>query len=747
MRPEVLTLRVGQSVLTAVPSVHRSFPFAERVNELCADRSTRPDAIAVELSCHTAADVREWMIDLGIGPGERTDLPSMLALVRPRSSAAKGTNGAAETIELLCLTPSDSIIEAVRCGVELDLPVYGIDLDGNFRDRSATTMMEDPLAASGQAEEYARRNQVYSAERRDPPIDALREHTMASHLKYLLGRHERVLFVCGLAHWRPLQTLLLDARIPPALIDSAADLTRDLLQRVVVHPVVALSYMDRFPAIVEAYQQRRRHSGSSDEQPASASVIDATSIYARLMQATDVAHFVQTAPAPGATLDWEARADFESLLAHLCIVDQRRVPSAATILSAAEGTMSSAYRRQLAQVLLRYPWARPREDRFAGLPVLVPSGPRSGTRVVMVDARGRRGQDLAVESWYGEQGNPLDVNVPWDWVDEPAESTPPSDMVLNWPPIGRLVTALSLQAMERARTDANVPRLEVFAGGLRDGLALKPTLRAHAQGRDEWFVRDQVRHRRGAQRDPNAWDPVVWLFSLRPGPRAEWMVLAEELDEMIPLAERPDEMRAMQRERGTVVVEQIGFGTRTWAFRRPAAVRGGHSMYEWGGMLIYLPAHLSIGPTTHFVEHTRYRSTPIVSYEDPTSTRSQLLHDGHAVTQHFRDAYGMTLDLGDWPTTLIRMAIPFAQAAVTLVAPELYAVPGIARNEAARRGVTLRSVPHSAFPRETLSAAATWYGAKAIAGTLGREFPAATERLFGQPATANSHLLPPSWRE
>lgn len=123
-------------------------------------------------------------------------------------------------------------------------------------------------------------------------------------------------------------------------------------------------------------------------------------------------------------------------------------------------------------------------------------------------------------------------------------------------------------------------------------------------------------------------------------------------------------MRAVQRERGTVVVEQIGYGARTWALDRRAPIRGGHSMYEWGGMLIYLPTHFTLEPTARFIENTQYRSTPIVDYANPTTTSAQRLHDEHRVVQLYRDTYGMKPELHDWPTTMIRMAIPFAQAAV-----------------------------------------------------------------------------------
>ncbi len=63
-----LEITVGGSVLTAVPAVHFRVAFAEEVNHLCSDPLRRPDAIAVELGPITAAAVRRWLTELGIGP-------------------------------------------------------------------------------------------------------------------------------------------------------------------------------------------------------------------------------------------------------------------------------------------------------------------------------------------------------------------------------------------------------------------------------------------------------------------------------------------------------------------------------------------------------------------------------------------------------------------------------------------------------------------------------------------------------
>jgi hypothetical protein len=108
----------------------------------------------------------------------------------------------------------------------------------------------------------------------------------------------------------------------------------------------------------------------------------------------------------------------------------------------------------------------------------------------------------------------------------------------------------------------------------------------------------------------------------------------------------------------------------------------------------------------------------------------------------FAEQCGMTLDLDDWRETLIRMAVPFARTAVTVVAPDGYEVRSRVQNEAARHGIEIRVVPRSSFSREAVEQIVCWYGARPLAGTACTKFSEATEREFGERADANSNLLP-----
>jgi hypothetical protein len=91
------------------------------------------------------------------------------------------------------------------------------------------------------------------------------------------------------------------------------------------------------------------------------------------------------------------------------------------------------------------------------------------------------------------------------------------------------------------------------------------------------------------------------------------------------------------------------------------------------------------------------------------------------------------------------MAIPYARAAVIVVAPDQFQLPQIVFAEASRRQVEIRVVPQSYFPREVLRNLTRWHAVQPIPGTNGERFPEVLTRIFGEEPTANRHLLPPFW--
>ena len=251
------------------------------VNRACADAATRPAAIAVELDPAAAAAVAGWLGELGVAPGE-APLPCMLGLARqnrrihPRFKAAalrlQQTTGRQlhelapdllyrelgyAPVGLLCLSPTDSIIEAIRCALELKAPLYGIDLDDPAAPAQRPARHQrDPLAARGDLAAYLRALGRQADQARDEHTDGRRELVMAARLKALLMRHDRVLFTGGLGHWASLCRLLADDGLAPA-----REVPQDGpvgYQRVLVHPRQALAHMDLFPRLTAAYEAARQ---------------------------------------------------------------------------------------------------------------------------------------------------------------------------------------------------------------------------------------------------------------------------------------------------------------------------------------------------------------------------------------------------------------------------------------------------------------------------------------------------------
>ena len=101
----------------------------------------------------------------------------------------------------LPIEPVDGIIEALRLGIENNLPLFFIDRDTEgYPQRSDP--MPDPFAVTRIG--YPAYCLAYLKERGQEtpsPDDALRERTMASQALRLNHQYQRILLICGLTHW------------------------------------------------------------------------------------------------------------------------------------------------------------------------------------------------------------------------------------------------------------------------------------------------------------------------------------------------------------------------------------------------------------------------------------------------------------------------------------------------------------------------------------------------------------------
>lgn len=176
----------------AVPSLHGQWRFAQLVRQ--AFRQVKPKAIAVELPATLEETIRQGV----------SRLPYLSVV------AYQDYNADIEEVrQILPITPDDSLIEAVRLGMEHNIPVYFIDRDVMGHQAQAMRMPDDLLIERVGLERYWQLVVTHTAHLKpDPPeqgaIDKEREQEMAARLREVAQRHERVLFVCGLAHLQPI---------------------------------------------------------------------------------------------------------------------------------------------------------------------------------------------------------------------------------------------------------------------------------------------------------------------------------------------------------------------------------------------------------------------------------------------------------------------------------------------------------------------------------------------------------------
>src|SRR5215470_10794328 len=347
-----LHLKLNDASIWFVPSVHFRLAFVEEVNRLCS--SEKPDAVVVELGPQTAAAATAWLRDLSVGPGPGSlRLPCMLGLIKPNRRIRASFRAAAvrlqeltgkelhelapevlrenlgySAVSILPLSSTDSIVEALRCALELNSPLYGVDLEDTAERRQKTIMLQDPASAADEFEKYVTHNVAFAEQQRDEEIDARRELAMAARLKALSEKHRRIVFVCGLAHWRKLLNLLETQALQPSPYPQVSEEELSIFQRVLMHPMLAVYHVDTFPVFSETYEGERRSASQPRARYGSSREWWPHGVFLRMLEETYRKHFTDVSgeQLDRAFEDLEAKSDFEQLLRNFCTLRQRLTP-------------------------------------------------------------------------------------------------------------------------------------------------------------------------------------------------------------------------------------------------------------------------------------------------------------------------------------------------------------------------------------------------------------------------------------
>lgn len=169
-----------------VPSIHQRIAFAEEVLQRAED--LKPDCIAVELPL----EISSWFVR-GV-----LRLPQLSAVCMP-------SVGAEGELHFVPIDPADSLVEAVRYGIENEIQIEWIDASPSPAMLAAVDLPDDLMIEKLGLEVYTETIEPYLRNQNDPQsrqaTPSLRDRLMAARLIELGKQYKRVLCVLGFGHF------------------------------------------------------------------------------------------------------------------------------------------------------------------------------------------------------------------------------------------------------------------------------------------------------------------------------------------------------------------------------------------------------------------------------------------------------------------------------------------------------------------------------------------------------------------
>lgn len=474
---------------------HYRVEFASVVRSTIA--RLRPAAIAVELPSTLESAVRRAVRRL------------------PELSVVLYVTRAGEAV-YLPVEPTDPIIEAIRSGLERDIPVSFVDLDvddyPDYRERLPDPWAMTRLGPAAYAEAYRAQPRPRS------PLDRRREAGMAWRSRALArGRSGPVLLVCGLAHVDGVARALAEG----ACAEPLSRVRREGVSVWNLDPRSLPELLGEMPYMAAVYECLRQgpppaapsepaprpwrqvgpfrvldgSAGLEGEDATESVALAARRLAADLpgaavfdrMQASaalfDAAAERYVALSGERILPWQRRS-FARFARRLAASTGMLVPDLHDLLVAARGTVDDAFAFELWRLGSAYPWQREVSD----VPTARLSGPdlRLGTRRIRLRRRlarpGRHGAPRALRRRRAERW-------PGEWLQgfrgEGICSYPPEDLVVESFGARLKRRGAALLRQERAR-------IEPFSCSIQDGIDVRETLRRWHSG--EIWVREEGRY-------------------------------------------------------------------------------------------------------------------------------------------------------------------------------------------------------------------------------------------------------------
>lgn len=758
-----LDIKISGSHLTIVPAVHYRVPFAEAVNRIACDMNSRPDVIAVELGPGITATVLTWLREIGIGPARRRSLPCLLGLVghqrylspkvREKALALQIETGLridelpADVLDLelnfrsslvLPLSPTDSIIEALRCALELDIPVYGVDLEEQAPDEPKEILYPDTVSASGQVETYINENAGFLNSLSLTSVNRRREYAMAARLKELMLSHKRILFTCGLGHWSRLPQLMHDPKVRATTNIKTLGEGRpgNRYKRVVIHPSEAIRFLDRLPAVARLYQRQRRHPllGTPLRTPKPVLVRE---IYKSTLRHGIRYHIrIQSLTDSGsgfATGRLGRLREFPLRVLSYSALGLNEVPSVTSTLRCAKTFISEPFAASLAKSFFRFPWAR--AEDYKNCEALRP--PKGYTLVIRngeVLAEPTRVNGTRKEEWVDSDGTPLE-----------GSSIPESDLVgknsggynFTWEPWENLITGLCDEAITLSLKAQTRGMAEPFRGSLQRGIAFKETLLARARGEKALQVYAESSAKNDSPADLSEGWPVVWIFDTEGRGGCKWTDLIVPLTWLKPFLDNDTGQGVLFDSADKNLSSLICFEDKK---QNPGGYKknGGVQASTLRGIIAFGPVFHHDQQYARWLELTR-------GLRNPLFTRSYLSDIPKPVSRHCA-SMGTPLGVLRWQDDIVRVAIPYAGRQVTVVLPRHYQLDPVVYQETARLGKHLSLVSLERFSASDIQRARSNLMVPGLANASSPQYEANAQSSIAEERERFAHRMPEKWK-
>ena len=697
MNDDAVSVFVNAARLRAVPAIHYQMPFALAVHRICRDKESRPEAIAVELGPETVAYLVSWIKELTT---DHKSLPVMLGLlaknhlirpddydrairlqIRSRDDFSKlppellwqELHYAPEV--LMVLTPTDSIIEGIRCAVEYGIPVYGVDLEqsASMEQRGAfiqSTRHEQSLSG------YLAGNCGLAANLPSELSDHRREYAMAARLKTILQRHGDVLFTCGLAHWQRIRGLINDPTLRPAMVSDRVKIPEDRFQRVVVDRNMAAQYLDHFPSFAHAWEKVRMIQDHDEPVPDPSMLFQDILRRAYQNYLCDEKQMDSFSEHRSAIM--ESSRIFERYLKNLTFMEHRQVPSLFLSLTAARETMDRTFLQVLYDTFMDFPWVQPEDYPDYGY--LSDTGSKDGSYLLTT-------QTISKEI-YVQMDQRENLEKKENFMKDNKAGPTEEITVFNtfsWLPWDRFVSTLSIKAINVSQRRSTCQPVAIESGIL-DSIDIKATLRARAHGTSKLFTRERVLGNIPPEEILDGF-PVVWIFTEQAPVEDKWSVQMLTTYHLIP------HVRDKQRYDNLVgrgyVIPLFGYG-----HRDNTRYKGKANCDIFSGYTVFHPTCFANWQHAQWLEQTHYKRLPITKKQEFRDMSDQL-------SVMYRKRYGINLLDHSWATILILCTLAYAENAMTVVTPDGYCIEEVVYRIAEQSNVTVWQTPVNQFtPKE-----------------------------------------------